>query len=77
MNKLNDKPMRILERVQPFLDISYIEIFFHFPPNYIVCKLSYSQGALMKKCCYYVDDVLKLIQSKLTFYQKGILLNDY
>ena len=44
MNKLNDKPMRILERVQSFLDISYIEIFFHFPHIYVVCKLSYSQG---------------------------------
>ena len=44
--------MCILERVQPFLDISYIEIFFLFPPSYVVSKLSYSQGARMRKYSY-------------------------
>ena len=42
--------MRTLERVQAFLPPLTIEIFFIFPPSYVVSKLSYSHRALVSKC---------------------------
>ena len=41
--------MRILERVQAFLPLLTIEIFYILPPSYVVTKLTYSHRFLKLK----------------------------